>query len=156
MRRVADGRGVEPEVRDFPDVFGGGEHARERERGASIERTDLGPRVVASPYQHRDAGPRHGDAHVSKLSVPACIGRVIAEQVLIAAVEIDEVERLRGAMLWLTAFSGAFVFMEPSPYEIAALLAIIVFALTGMTLRASIMPLEELPTTTSALRMALM
>jgi hypothetical protein len=31
--------------------------------------------------------------------------------------------------------------MEPSPYEIAALLAIIVFAITGMSLRASIMPL---------------
>ena len=50
-------------------------------------------------------------------------------------------ERLRGALLWLTAFSGAFVFMEPSPYEVASLLAIIIFAVTGLALRSAIMPL---------------
>ena len=41
---------------------------------------------------------------------------------------LRSVERLRGALLWLTGFSGAFVFMEPSPYEVASLLAITVFA----------------------------
>src|SRR5436190_8702217 len=51
------------------------------------------------------------------------------------------VERLRGALLWLTGFSGAFVFMEPSPYEVDSLLTIIVFALTGLTLRPTHMPL---------------
>ncbi|MGE0752786.1 MAG: O-antigen ligase family protein [Variibacter sp.] len=50
-------------------------------------------------------------------------------------------ERLRGAVLWLMAFSGAFVFMEPSPYEITSILAIIVFVITGLSLRAAIMPL---------------
>ena len=50
-------------------------------------------------------------------------------------------ERLRGALLWLTGLSGAFVFMEPSPYEVASLLAMIVFALTGLTLRSAIMPM---------------
>ena len=51
------------------------------------------------------------------------------------------VERLRGALLWLTGFAGAFVFMEPSPYEVASLLTIIVFALTGLSLRPALMPL---------------
>ena len=51
------------------------------------------------------------------------------------------VERLRGALLWLTGFAGAFVFMEPSPYEVASLLTIIVFALTGLALRPALMPL---------------
>ena len=51
------------------------------------------------------------------------------------------VERLRGAMLWFTGFAGAVVFMEPSPYEIASLLTIIVFVITGLALRAALMPL---------------
>src|SRR5882672_12068380 len=51
------------------------------------------------------------------------------------------VERLRGAMLWFTGFAGAVVFMEPSPYEIASLLTIIVFVTTGLALRPALMPL---------------
>src|SRR5436190_10442218 len=51
------------------------------------------------------------------------------------------VERLRGALLWLTGFSGAIVFMEPSPYEVTSLLTIIVFAITGLALRPALMPL---------------
>jgi hypothetical protein len=51
------------------------------------------------------------------------------------------VERLRGALLWLTGFSGAIVFMEPSPYEVASLLTIFVFVCTGLTLRPAVMPL---------------
>ena len=42
------------------------------------------------------------------------------------------VERLRGALLWLTGFAGAIVFMEPSPYEVASLLTIFVFVCTGL------------------------
>jgi hypothetical protein len=53
-------------------------------------------------------------------------------------------EALRGALLWLTGFFGAFVFIEPSPYEIASLLAIIAFALTGLTLTSAVMPLAAL------------
>jgi hypothetical protein len=51
-------------------------------------------------------------------------------------------ETLRGALLWLTGFSGAFVFVEPSPYEVVSLATIIVFAVTGgLTLRPALMPL---------------
>ena len=51
------------------------------------------------------------------------------------------VERLRGALLWLTGFAGAIVFMEPSPYEVASLLTIFVFVCTGLAVRPAIMPL---------------
>src|SRR5437588_12821529 len=51
------------------------------------------------------------------------------------------VERLRGALLWLTGFAGAIVFMEPSPYEVVSLLTIIVFVVTGLSLRPALMPL---------------
>src|SRR5260370_34691162 len=44
-------------------------------------------------------------------------------------------------MLWFTGFAGAVVFMEPSPYEIASLLTIIVFVTTGLALRPALMPL---------------
>jgi O-antigen ligase len=51
-------------------------------------------------------------------------------------------EPLRLAALWLMMVGGAFVFAEPSPYEIGALLAISVFALTGgIRLRAAHAPL---------------
>ena len=50
-------------------------------------------------------------------------------------------ERLRGALLWLTGFAGVIVFMEPSPYEITSLLTIFVFVCTGLALRPALMPL---------------
>jgi O-antigen ligase len=50
-------------------------------------------------------------------------------------------EALRGMLLWLMGFAGAFVFIEPSPYEIVGILAIAVFAVTGLTLRPSLVPL---------------
>ena len=53
-------------------------------------------------------------------------------------------EQLRTGLLWLTGVSGAFVFIEPSPYEYASLLAIVIFAATGLALRAGIMPLALL------------
>src|SRR5262245_66390673 len=51
------------------------------------------------------------------------------------------VETLRGALLWLMGFAGAFVFIEPSPYELVGIFAIAVFAITGLTLRAPLVPL---------------
>jgi O-antigen ligase len=50
-------------------------------------------------------------------------------------------EALRGILLWLMGFAGAFVFIEPSPYEIVGILAIAVFAVTGLTLRPPLVPL---------------
>src|ERR1043166_1550068 len=54
------------------------------------------------------------------------------------------VERLRTGLLWLTGVSGAFVFIEPSPYEYASLVTIFLFAATGLALRAGVMPLALL------------
>jgi hypothetical protein len=51
------------------------------------------------------------------------------------------IERIRTALLLLTALSGAFVFIEPGPYEVASCLTMFVFATTGLSLRASLMPL---------------
>ncbi len=66
----------------------------------------------------------------------------IAANAPIAAPRLTRsVERLRGALLWLTGFAGAIVFMEPSPYEVTSLLTIFVFVCTGLTLRAALMPL---------------
>jgi hypothetical protein len=43
--------------------------------------------------------------------------------------------------LWLIGFAGAFVFVEPSPYEVVGLATIFLFALTGLSLRPGLMPL---------------
>lgn len=51
------------------------------------------------------------------------------------------VERLRLVLLWLMAFSGCFVFIEPGPYEITAALTVFVFAVTGLTLSRPLVPL---------------
>jgi O-Antigen ligase len=51
------------------------------------------------------------------------------------------VETLRGALLWLMAFSGAFVFIEPSPYEVVGLIAIFAFVVTGLSLPRPLAPL---------------
>jgi O-Antigen ligase len=50
-------------------------------------------------------------------------------------------ETLRGALLWLMAFSGAFVFIEPSPYEVVGLIAIFAFVVTGLSLPRPLAPL---------------
>ncbi|ETR75365.1 LpsH [Afipia sp. P52-10] len=48
---------------------------------------------------------------------------------------------LQHAMLWLVGACGAVVMIEPSPYELATLSALIVFFATGLKLRAQFMPL---------------
>ena len=53
------------------------------------------------------------------------------------------VEGIRLALLWLTGFSGAFVFIEPSPYEVMSLFTAIVFAASGLTLQAALIPLVD-------------
>jgi hypothetical protein len=50
-------------------------------------------------------------------------------------------ERLRSLLLWLIGFSGGFVFIEPSPYEYIGVVTIILFAATGLSLRAPLAPL---------------
>src|SRR5262245_17802376 len=42
---------------------------------------------------------------------------------------------LQRALVWLVGACGAIVFIEPSPYEIATLLASVVFFATGMRMR---------------------
>lgn len=54
------------------------------------------------------------------------------------------VESLRLALLWLMGMAGAFVFIEPSPYEIIGIVAIFLFTLTGLSLRGALTPLALL------------
>src|SRR5215468_5749669 len=66
--------------------------------------------------------------------------RLPAATTVVAAPRLS-VEALRGGLLWLMGFAGAFVFIEPSPYELIGALAIAIFTLTGLKLRAPLVPL---------------
>ena len=48
---------------------------------------------------------------------------------------------LQRGLLWLVGASGAIVFIEPSPYELATLAAAVIFCATGLRLRLVFMPL---------------
>ncbi len=48
---------------------------------------------------------------------------------------------LQRALVWLVGASGAIVFIEPSPYELVTLAAIVIFFATGLRLRLVFMPL---------------
>src|SRR5262249_33772226 len=59
----------------------------------------------------------------------------------LAPVTAPGIIALQRALLWLGGASGAIVFTERSPYEIATLLATVVFLATGMRMRLVFMPL---------------
>jgi hypothetical protein len=48
---------------------------------------------------------------------------------------------LQRALIWLVGASGAVVFIEPSPYELVTLTAIVLFFATGLRLRLVLIPL---------------
>src|SRR5580700_2786815 len=48
---------------------------------------------------------------------------------------------LQRALVWLVGASGAVVFIEPSPYELTTLMALVLFFATGLRLRLVFMPL---------------
>ena len=48
---------------------------------------------------------------------------------------------LQRALVWLVGASGAIVFIEPSPYELATLAASLVFFATGLRMRLVFVPL---------------
>ncbi|MDB5616948.1 O-antigen ligase domain-containing protein [Tardiphaga sp.] len=48
---------------------------------------------------------------------------------------------LQRALLWLMGFGGAIVFIEPSPYEIATISAMVVFFAAGLRMRLVFVPL---------------
>ncbi|MFD2183137.1 O-antigen ligase family protein [Rhodoplanes azumiensis] len=53
-------------------------------------------------------------------------------------------ERLRLALIFLIAFTSGFVQREPAPYELIVSIAIVVFAVSGLTLRTTLLPLLAL------------
>ncbi len=48
---------------------------------------------------------------------------------------------LQRALLWLMGFGGAIVFIEPSPYEVATITAMVVFFASGLRMRLVFVPL---------------
>jgi hypothetical protein len=64
-----------------------------------------------------------------------------AGEISAAAPAAPGVLALQRALIWLVGASGAIVFIEPSPYEIATLVAAVVFFATGLRLRLVFMPL---------------
>src|SRR6516225_9224145 len=48
---------------------------------------------------------------------------------------------LQRALVWLVGASSAVVFIEPSPYELVTLIAVVLFFATGMRLRLVFIPL---------------
>jgi hypothetical protein len=54
---------------------------------------------------------------------------------------VPAVVTLQHALLWLVGFGGALVIVEPSPYELATLLAIVVFFAGGLRMRLVFVPL---------------
>lgn len=66
---------------------------------------------------------------------------VTAETSLPSMTAAPGVLALQRALVWLVGASGAIVFIEPSPYEIATLAASLVFFATGLRMRLVFMPL---------------
>ena len=52
-----------------------------------------------------------------------------------------KIESLRALMLWLMAFCGGVVFIEPGPYEVVGVATLALFAMTGLALRPALAPL---------------
>lgn len=50
-------------------------------------------------------------------------------------------ESLRSLLLWLMAFAGGFVLIEPGPYEVIGAATLFIFAATGLALRRALAPL---------------
>jgi hypothetical protein len=50
-------------------------------------------------------------------------------------------ESVRDALLWLTGLAGAFALIEPSPYELVAILAMVAFLPGGLSLSRHLVPL---------------
>jgi hypothetical protein len=58
-----------------------------------------------------------------------------------SATSAPRVIALQRALVWLVGASSAIVFIEPSPYELATLAAIVIFFATGLRMRLVFMPL---------------
>lgn len=66
---------------------------------------------------------------------------ITADHLYPASIVPPGVARAQRALLWAAGCGGAIVMIEPSPYEIATLIAIIFFYATGMRMRPVFLPL---------------
>src|SRR6202045_2610073 len=58
-----------------------------------------------------------------------------------SATSAPRVMALQRALVWLVGASGAIVFIEPSPYELVTVAAIVIFFATGLRMQLVFMPL---------------
>src|SRR5215213_10549118 len=58
-----------------------------------------------------------------------------------SATSPPRITALQRALVWLVGASGAIVFIEPSPYELATLAAALIFFATGLRMRLVFVPL---------------
>src|SRR5262249_17103940 len=124
--------------------LGPGQRLARRDRHA---REDPAPRR-ARPLLHRElvgaVRPVHPGHDAGGAGAPRERLLMVPAPAVHAPRLAASVEALRGALLWLTGLFGALVFMEPSPYEIVSLLAILAFVATGLSLSSALMPFAVL------------
>jgi hypothetical protein len=77
---------------------------------------------------------------ITAAASPAAPPRPPGAPSVTAAPATPRLNALGLALLWLVGASGAVVIFEPSPYEFATLLAIVVFLASGLRLRAAFLP----------------
>jgi hypothetical protein len=63
----------------------------------------------------------------------------IAPQAELAAPAAPRIRALQHRLLWLVGASGSIVFIEPSPYEVAIVLAIVLFFATGLRMAGALL-----------------
>src|SRR6202021_361095 len=92
-----------------------------------LHRELVGAARPLHPGAHADRGHQHQERLLMS-QFGAADGRVLPAPERPAGA-------LRGIVLWAMGFAGGLGFIEPSPYEIVALVSILLFALTGLSLR---------------------
>jgi len=63
------------------------------------------------------------------------------DHALFASATSPTIAAIQRALMWIVGASGAIVFIEPSPYELATLTAVIFFFATGIRMRPVFIPL---------------
>src|SRR5450756_1433189 len=63
----------------------------------------------------------------------------IAPQAELPAPAAPGIRTLQHRLLWLVGASGSIVFIEPSPYEIAIIVAIVLFLATGLRMAGALL-----------------
>ncbi len=78
--------------------------------------------------------------HITNFGNGALVALAAAQSAAVPGPRIAT-ESLRSLLLWLMAFAGGFVLIEPGPYEVVGAATLFIFAATGLTLHRTLAPL---------------